>query len=136
MPSSKAKSIRFLDVDDVLAIHEDTIAKEGGAAGLRDRGLLESAVSMPRQQFQGQYLHEGLAAMAAAYLFHIAANHAFLDGNKRTGAMTALVFLDVNGITRLPSPRALERATLDVAAGRMGKEELIAWMQKMILGSG
>ena len=84
--------IRFLSVDDVLAIHEDTMEHEGGLAGVRDPGLLESAVLMPQQQFGGQYLHAGLGAMAAAYLFHIAQNHPFNDGNKRAAAMAALVF--------------------------------------------
>ena len=60
-------SIWFLSVDDVLAIHEDTIANEGGLAGIRDPGLLESAVLMPQQQFGGEHLHAGLPAMAAAY---------------------------------------------------------------------
>ncbi len=122
-------SIRFLSVDDVLAIHEDTIAHEGGLAGIRDPGLLESAVLMPQQQFGGEYLHDGLAAMAAAYLFHIAQNHAFHDGNKRTAALYALVFLEVNGVESLPEPDALEGTTLAVAASRCGKQDLEQWMR-------
>ena len=118
-----------VSLEDVIAIHADTIATEGGAAGLRDAGLLESAVLMPRQQFGGSYLHQDLAAMAAAYLFHIAANHAFIDGNKRTGAMAALVFLDANGVTHLPEPIALQEATLAVASGQMEKPQLIEWMR-------
>ena len=124
--------IRFLSVDDVLAIHEDTIAREGGLGGVRDHGLLESAVMMPQQQFGGQYLHEGIVAMAAAYLFHIAQNHAFHDGNKRAAVMSALVFLDVNGITALPEPEELEQATLSVASGQMTKSELADWLRKEI----
>ena len=125
-------SIRFLSVDDVLAIHEDTIAHEGGLAGIRDPGLLESAVLMPQQQFGGEYLHDGLPAMAAAYLFHIAQNHAFQDGNKRTAALAALVFLEVNKVDSLPPPDALEKMTLDVAASRRGKEELTEWMGQQV----
>lgn len=125
-------SIRFLSVDDVLAIHEDTIAHEGGLAGIRDPGLLESAVLMPQQQFGGEYLHDGLPAMAAAYLFHIAQNHAFQDGNKRTAALAALVFLEVNKVDSLPPPDALEKMTLDVAASRCGKEELTDWMGQQV----
>lgn len=120
----------FLSVEDVLVIHENTIAAEGGAPGLRDAGLLESAVLMPQQQFGGRYLHPDGAAMAAAYLFHIVQNHAFYDGNKRTGALAALVFLDINGATKLPAPDALEQITLSVAAGETSKEELTAWMRK------
>ena len=125
-------ALRFLSVDDVIAIHADTVAQEGGAAGLRDPGLLQSAVLMPQQQFGGSYLHEDLAAMAAAYLFHIAANHAFLDGNKRTGAMAALVFLDVNGVDKGPDPLALQEATIAVASGTMDKPALIAWMRTQL----
>lgn len=123
---------QFLSVDDVLAIHENTIAVEGGAPGLRDPGLLESAVLMPQQQFGGQFLHEGLAAMAAAYLFHIAQNHAFYDGNKRAAALAALVFLQVNGVDDLPVPEELESATLSVAAGEMSKADLTAWMRERV----
>src|SRR5436305_14520652 len=94
--------LRFLSVEDVLQIQDDTIGIEGGLRGVRDMGLLESAVLMPQQQFGGVYLHEGLGAMAAAYLFHIASNHPFLDGNKRAAAMSALIFLDVNGVADLP----------------------------------
>jgi death-on-curing protein len=124
--------IWFLSVDDVLAIHDDTIAHEGGLAGIRDPGLLESAVLMPQQQFGGEYLHAGLPAMAAAYLFHIAQNHAFHDGNKRTAALSALIFLEVNGVKLLPEPDALERTTMAVAASRCGKQELEQWMRRQL----
>jgi death-on-curing protein len=124
------RGIRFLSVDDVLAIHDDTIRREGGAAGIRDPGLLESAVTMPRQTMGGRYLHPDLSAMAAAYLYHIAQNHPFHDGNKRTGAMAALVFLHVNGVDALPDPGPLEAATRSVASGRMAKDELTAWIRE------
>lgn len=129
-----AEELRFLSVDDVLAIHEDTILHEGGKAGLRDPGLLDSAVMMPQQQFGGTYLHPTLAAMAAAYLYHIAQNHAFHDGNKRTAAMAALVFLDVNAAKKLPAPKGLEKMTLCVATGGTTKEELTEWMVKQVGG--
>lgn len=122
-------SIRFLSVDDVLAIHEDTIRVEGGLAGIRDPGLLESAVLMPQQRFGGELLHRGLAALAAAFLFHITVNHPFQDGNKRTGALSALVFLMLNGAPRLPEPDDLERVTMAVAASGCTKEQLTSWMQ-------
>ena len=125
-----AEGIRFLSVDDVLAIHEDTIRQEGGAVGLRDPGLLESAVTMARQSIGGEYLHPDLAAMAAAYLYHIAQNHPFHDGNKRAGAMAALIFLHVNGVGALPHPGELERVTLGVAAGEMSKAELTEWFRR------
>ncbi len=128
----KKDDVRFLSVEDVITIHEDTLRHEGGLAGLRDPGLLESAVLMPQQQFGGAYLHAGLAEMAAAYLFHIAQNHAFNDGNKRTAALAALIFLDVNGVGSLPPPDELEEMTLAVAAGKATKDELIAWMRAQL----
>lgn len=124
--------ILFLSVDDALAIHQDTIAHEGGPTGIRDPGLLESAVLMPQQQFNGEYLHDGLAAMAAAYLFHITQNHTFHDGNKRTGALSALVFLEINGVEPLPEPDALETIALAVASSRCGKDELTEWMRRQL----
>jgi death-on-curing protein len=124
------EGIRFLSVDDVLAIHEDTVRQEGGAAGIRDPGLLESAVTMPRQAIGGRFLHPDVPAMASAYLYHIAQNHPFHDGNKRTGAMSALVFLHVNGVETLPDPGSLEAATRGVASGRMTKGELTEWLRE------
>lgn len=79
----------FLEVDDVLEIHATQLDVYGGGAGLRDQGLLESAVAQPRASFGGDFAHEGLFAMAAAYLFHIVKNHPFVDGNKRTGLLSA-----------------------------------------------
>jgi death-on-curing protein len=87
---------------------------------------------MPQQQFGGSFLHEDLAAMAAAYLFHIASNHPFIDGNKRAAAMSALVFLDVNGVENLPPPDEMTDVTLRVASGRMGKGELTEWMRRYV----
>ncbi len=122
-------AIRFFSVDDVLAIHQNTIANEGGLAGLRDAGLLESAVLMPQQRFEGEYLHPDLAAMASAYLFHIAQNYAFHDGNRRAAVLTALVFSSNNGVELLPPPEALEEMTMRVASGEADKAESTEWMR-------
>lgn len=124
--------IVFLDVEDVLLLHADTIDTDGGSHGVRDHGLLDAAVAMPRQQFGGQLLHEDIAAMAAAYLFHIAQNHPFMDGNKRAAVMSALSFLHVNNVTTLPAPQELEAVTLQVAAGEIRKDALIKWMRSHI----
>jgi death-on-curing protein len=118
----------------VLRIHQDTLEHEGGIPGIRDMGLLESAVATPRQKLFGVVLHPDLASKAAAYLYHIARNHPFLDGNKRAAAMAALVFLHVNRAPSLPEPDELEEATLAVAAGRMSKADAVAWMQKRVGG--
>lgn len=122
----------FLSMDDVLLLHADTVNIDGGSHGVRDHGLLDAAVAMPRQQFGGAYLHEDLAAMAAAYMFHIAQNHPFVDGNKRAAVLSALAFLNVNGIEELPDPKELEAITLQVAAGELSKDTLAQWLRDQI----
>lgn len=126
------EDIIFLSVDDVLLLHTDTIDIDGGSHGVRDHGLLDAAVAMPRQLFGGEYLHEDISAMAAAYMFHIAQNHPFIDGNKRAAVMSALAFLNVNGNDELPNPKTLEHVTLQVAAGEMGKDALTKWIRKNV----
>jgi death-on-curing protein len=115
----------FLSVDNVLYLHADTIRSEGGGEGIRDLALLESAVLMPQQQFGGDYLHPGIPEMATAYLFHIACNHPFLDGNKRTAAMAMFTFLDANGHALTASPAEFEDTVLKVAAGTISKDDLM-----------
>src|SRR4051812_6506993 len=87
----------FLTLDEVLRIHTLQVELFGGDAGILNMGLLESAVAQPAQSFGGEYVHEDIAAMAAAYLYHICRNHPFADGNKRTSTQAALVFLEING---------------------------------------
>ncbi len=88
---------RFLGIDEVLELHGQLVQRFGGSPGLRDLGMLESAVAMPQAGFGDSYLHDDIFEMAAAYLFHIVMNHPFIDGNKRTGTHAALVFLADNG---------------------------------------
>lgn len=126
------KEVVFLSVEDVLFLHADTIGIDGGSPGVRDHGLLDAAVAMPRQQFDGEYLHKEIAAMGAAYLFHIAQNHPFVDGNKRTAVLAALVFLRVNGVEILPAPQPLEVVTRQVAAGKLSKDALTQWLRAQI----
>ena len=111
----------FLDLEDVLELHALQLARYGGADGVRDRGLLESAVAQPQATFDGALVHDGLFAMAAAYLFHVVQNHSFVDGNKRTGLLAALVFLDLNGISIAHGSPGLYDLTLGVAEGRITK---------------
>jgi death on curing protein len=124
----------FLTVDDVLAIHEEQLERFGGQAGLRDRGLLESAVAQPMATFGGEFLHEDLPAMASAYMFHIVKNHPFLDGNKRTGLLAALTFLDLNGLPIDRPSTELYEVTLAVAEGRLDKEGLTDRWRRMVGG--
>ena len=105
----------FLEVEDVLQIHTDQMERYGGLLGLRDLGLLISAVSMPKAMHAGRFLHEDIFAMAGAYLFHITRNHPFLDGNKRAGAASALVFLDMHGIEVTADDDALYELVIGVA---------------------
>ena len=122
----------FLDVDDVIRLHFDQLKAFGGSGGIRDRGLLESAVAQPAATFGGDFLHESLSAMAAAYLLHIVMNHPFVDGNKRTGLAAAVVFLDLNGAA--PAESATEHlfeATIAVAEGRLDKPTLAARLAQL-----
>jgi death-on-curing protein len=117
-------SIVFLSVDDVIEIHNRVIAEFGGDPGMRDRGLLESAVAMPHATFSGDYLHSQLFEMAAAYHFHICANHPFVDGNKRVAVTAAEVFLLANGYELQAGDVELEEITLGVAEGRATKGQV------------
>jgi len=114
----------FLDLAQVITIHRDQIERYGGRSGIRDLGLLEAAVAMPTATFDGDYLHRDLFEMAAAYLFHIVQDHPFVDGNKRTGTVAAVVFLALNGIEFDADEDALVDAVMSVASGRPGKAEV------------
>ncbi len=116
--------VELLSVPTVLKIHEESLTRFGGSPGVRDRALLESAVTQARATFGGVFLHEDVFAMAAAYLFHIVRNHPFVDGNKRAGLGAALAFLDGNGVSiDRPTP-LLYDATIAVAEGRLDKKGL------------
>lgn len=115
-------NITFLTTDEVLELHADQVAAFGGPAGVRDFGLLHSAVAMPQSGFGGTFAHEFPHEMAAAYLFHIAANHPFVDGNKRTGLAAALLFLEVNDHTLAADKTAVGDMVLAVAAGTLDKQ--------------
>lgn len=122
----------FLTVDDVLAIAADQVARYGGAFGVRDFGLLESAVSAPLATFGGEYLYRDLCEFAAAYLFSLAKNHPFVDGNKRTATAAALVFLRWNGFDVAPGPE-LTRTVLAVVESRIDKTELAAFLRSRLI---
>lgn len=124
----------FLTVEDVLQIHDEQLAAYGGAGGIRDQALLESAVATPQASFGEAYLHEDLAHMAAAYAFHIAQNQPFLDGNKRTGLVAALVFLDLNGATLVDPEEKLYDAMIAIAERRMDKDGLSELLRELAVG--
>jgi death-on-curing protein len=124
----------FLTLDEVLAIHADQIRRYGGRTGLRDLGLLQSALGMPETTFEGEFLHGTLFEMAAAYLFHIARNHPFADGNKRTALMCALVFLGLNGRRLEAEFEALYELVDGVAAGSGDKAEVAVFLRQNSVG--
>ena len=119
----------FLSLSEVLEIHRDQIERYGGVMGIRDLGLLQSALAMPAAGFGGRYLHEDLFEMAAAYLFHVTRNHPFVDGNKCTGAVAALVFLVLNDIEVDADEETFEKAVLAVAEGKWKKSTITAFLR-------
>ena len=114
----------FLDIDRVLRIHKSLIEHYSGSEGVRDVGLLQSALAMPQASFGGKFLNADLIEMAAAYLYHLVQNHAFIDGNKRVGAATAIIFLAMNDIEIESDEDGLVELTLAVAKGEVGKQEI------------
>lgn len=114
----------------MIEIHRGMVGQYGGSTGIRDRGLLESAVAMPQAGFGDQYLHSTLFEMAAAYLFHIVKNHPFIDGNKRTGAMAAFIFLKLNNLTLNAEEVEFERIVREVSEGKTGKERIAGFFHK------
>jgi death-on-curing protein len=111
-------------VDDVLEMHAAQLAEHGGSEGLRDRGLLESAIAQPTASFGGGFLHQGIFAMAAALHFSLVSNHPFVDGNKRSALVAMLTFLDTNGYSLLQPFHMLVDITLAVASGSMSKAQV------------
>lgn len=123
-----AKVTRWLPTKTVLAIHEEQIRDHGGGSGVRDAGLLESAVARP--QNLAAYGEPDLADLAAAYAFGIARNHAFVDGNKRTAFVTAGVFLLRNGAFLDVAETEAAVVFTDLAAGKLTEAELAAWYRR------
>lgn len=119
----------FLTLERVLELQRRSIEQYGGLHGIRDRGLLESALAMPQTGFGGQYAHSTLYEMAAAYLFHLTKNHPFLDGNKRIGFAAAVVFLHMNGYRFEDIEEDAEALVLRVATGQSDKADIAAYIR-------
>jgi death on curing protein len=117
----------WLDRSDGPAIHEMMLAQHGGPAGIRDEGLLESALSKPKNLFI--YKSPTLAELAASYAAGIILNHPFLDGNKRAGFMSAAVFLELNGLVFTASEESVVEKTLALAAGELKEAGYAAWLK-------
>jgi death-on-curing protein len=114
----------FLTLDDILESHLNQIDIYGGSHGIRDIGLLESAIAQPEASFGGQYLHADIFEMAAAYLYHLVMNHPFVDGNKRVGLEAALIFLEINDESLIANDDELVDLVLKTTAGQIGKRQI------------
>ncbi len=122
--------IKLLDKKTLLIFHKDQLERYGGKQGLRDEGLLESALAQPQASFGGDYVHEDIYQMAAAYGFHICQNHPFFDGNKRTALISMYLFLYVNGYKLIADKKSLFALVMDLANGKVTKEELSVYLTK------
>jgi death-on-curing protein len=120
----------FLTLDDVLESHHEQLAEFGGSSGLRDLGLLQSALAQPAAMFGGRFLHADLFEMAAAYLFHLVLNHPFVDGNKRVALEAALVFLELNGWSIEATDEALVDVVLGTIQGERTKSDIAEFFRR------
>lgn len=114
----------------MLEIRRDQVTRYGGASGIRDIDLLKSALGMPAATYSGEFLHTDIYETAAAYLFHLVKNHPFLDGNKRVGAVAALVFLLLNGHDLDAPEEELAERVLAVARGEIDKAEVAVFIRR------
>jgi death-on-curing protein len=126
-------SFCFFTIQDVINIHTEAIDLFGGARGVRDLRLLDSAVAQPSMVIAGQYIYPSVFLMAAAYAFHIIKNHAFIDGNKRTGMATALLFLDLNNHSINLDNHMIYNMALAVAQSKMSIDDIALFFETAFL---
>jgi death on curing protein len=124
--------IDFLSFDEVVAIHREQLAIYGGQDGFIDEGVVRSATAMPQAMMFGNFLHEDIAEMAAAYLFHFAASQGFVDGNKRTALVTTVEFLGRNGYKVDCTDMEIYDLTMRVANHQMNKTEIADWIREKL----
>ena len=122
--------IKFLEKKTIVAFHKDQIETYGGSSGIRDEGLLDSAIPQPKASFDGEYVHKNIFEMAAAYGFHICQNHPFYDGNKRTALIAMYTFLFVNGYRLKADKKSLFAIVVDLASGKVEKKDLATYLKK------
>jgi death-on-curing protein len=122
-----SNDVDYLTAAQVLFIHARLLAETGGASGIRDLHLLESALARPQATFDGQDLYEDLHTKAAALMASLVNNHPFVDGNKRVGITAAALFLARNGIRFVAANQEVERFTLEVARGNLTIEKITDW---------
>jgi death-on-curing protein len=122
------RKIVWIDERDALALHDRLLALDGGAPGLRDAGLLQAALAKP-QQLRAYGDNSDTIDMAAAYIVGIVRNHPFIDGNKRTGFLLGVLFLELNGARFTATEQSAAQAILSLAAGTLDEPALAAWMR-------
>jgi death-on-curing protein len=127
--------IRYLTLIEVLELHRKILEQSGGALGIRDMGLLESAIAQPRMTFDGEDLYPSLLEKAATLGFSIILNHPFIDGNKRTGHAATETFLVLNGLEINASVDEQERMVLAIASGELRREAFVEWLQRNTIAS-
>ncbi|PHM10417.1 type II toxin-antitoxin system death-on-curing family toxin [Nostoc sp. 'Peltigera malacea cyanobiont' DB3992] len=125
---------KFLTISQVLDIHQRQIQRFGGTSGVRDEGLLDSALAQPQATFGGELLHPTIHEQAAAYLYHLAMNHPFIDGNKRTAFAVMLTFLNLNGYSLNLSQEQAYNLVIQVVQKEISKEELSALLELHLQG--
>ena len=116
--------IKFLEKSVLLTFHEDHLRRYGGLSGIRDHGLLDSALAQPVATFDGEYIYKDIFQMAAAYGYHLCSNHPFVDGNKRTALVAMYLFLFVNGHQLIADKKSLYAIVMGVADGSIDKQQL------------
>lgn len=126
-------ALKYLNVDQIITIHQEVVEASGGSAGLRDRGILESAAAQPQMSFGGNDLYPTLAEKAAALGFSLVSNHPFVDGNKRIGWVAMRTFLLINGHNIKTNVDEAEATVLRLAAGELTREELSTWVRDHVV---
>lgn len=122
--------IKFIKKDTVLIFHKQLIEDYGGMKGLRDEGLLDSALAQAKTTMFGEYLHQDVIEMAAAYGYRLCQDHPFIDGNKRIALVVTDTFLQVNGWELTADERAVFSLMLDLADDKINKAQLAQWLRE------
>lgn len=125
--------MRYLSLREILELHNKIIEVSGGARGIRDIRILESAINQPRLTFNRTDLYSGIATKAAALCFFLVMNHPFIDGNKRIGHAAMETFLILNGFEIEANIDDQEKTIIDLAAGRLDREEFTVWLNNHII---
>jgi len=120
--------MKRLSIETVIAMHSELITQSGGLDGIRDTTMLDASINSPFHTFDGQYLYPTIQAMAAHLAFSLIKNHPFLDGNKRIGILSMLVFMDINGIPVDCTDDELITLGLGLADSSIVEPELIEWI--------